>query len=319
MDEFRSKQTNPYSSQPEPPKQQVNFVTPEPQVSPPMPSLNPPEPATTMVVPTPEPTFVPVAPVPEPKPVAENFTATPEPTLVPELIPEPSTTSYSPPEPQSPPVQTMDAVAKPQKKPLPKFLIIVPVALLLLSSLSGGGWLLYSKQADRLEGQLDSAKKEISSLKSGKFGSTGGQGLSLMGAGGQGEVAGENTSADIIEDYIYSGQVVVRNNQLLMEVYVDTTVTGKIESVWANYGGNKTNLIQQTEKTTEGLSDKQEGIVQMIAIGDLADFEPGSSYMYRMSAKAKNGKIYKSGYAVLTIPQAENTQPQSTSSTGSGL
>lgn len=226
---------------------------------------------------------------------------------------------------QSVPTKTMDVVLpQPKKKTkLPKALIFVPLGLILMSAMVGGGYFLHSKEVATLQNQVDTFKQEASNIKAGKFGSTEGQGLSLLGAGSEGEVAGASTESDIVEDYIFNGQVVVRDGQLWMEVYVDTSVTGPVEALWANYGGSKANLNQQTTKTTEGLGSEEEGIVQMIAKVDLKEFEGGSSYLYRMTAKAKDGKQYKTGYAVFTVPQQQQqpgaTTPNTPSANGSPL
>ncbi len=185
---------------------------------------------------------------------------------------------------------------KPRNSNIPKVLIITSLTLLILATLAGGGWWFHSQEVEQLQTQLEETKKENSTLKSAKFGSTTGQGLSLAGS----------SSSDVIDGNVYTGQVAVSNNQLLFEMYTNTAVTGKIVAVWVNYGGNQESLVNQTDKTTEGLSGKQEGFTQMVAIASLADFEAGSSYMYRLSAQNESGKIYKSGYSIFSVPAANN-------------
>ena len=296
MDEFRTKQTNPYSSQPKPEVQQVKF-RPAPTPAAPVVGQAPPAP------PAPQP----VAP-PEPQVEAQlEFIAPPE-----AFQPEPVTMTYQTPAPHTTTSnQTMDVIAKPQKRALSKVLIIAPLVLLAIASLSGGGWWIHTKQVATLQSQVEEFKQETASLKSNKFGSTDGQGISLLGNGGnlvesEGEVAGATTDdGESKQSSAYTGQVAIRDDKLLMEIFVDTSQTGQITAVWTNYGGSEDGLGEETEKTTKDLSDKTDGIVQMLASADLADFKPGSSYMYQMSAKAKDGKVYKTGYAVFTIPQSE--------------
>jgi len=283
MDEFRAKQTNPYSRQPEPVKQTVNFNKhPEP-----------------------------VAHSPAPEPVAAQLPPAPEPAV---------TMSYQPPTPHhTTPTQTMDVVAKRRNKGIPKVLIFVPLALLTFSALSGGGYWLHQRQVAKIESQSEELKQQVASLKAGGIGSPAtGQGLSLLGGSNNsgGEVAGASDSSDVVEGNIFAGQVIVNNNRVLFEAYANTEATGKVESIWVNYGGNENNLVQQTDKTTEGLGD-EDGIIQLIAYGDLSDFEAGSSYLYRVSIKSKNGKTYKSGISVFTLPAAPEGRERS--STGSGL
>jgi hypothetical protein len=213
------------------------------------------------------------------------------------------------PAPTQTPTTPVDPTQKTSKKPIPKLLIAIPLALLIISVITGGV-VLYSRQVGSLKDQLSRSEEDVSRLKSSGIGS-GDQGLSLLGDNSEGQVAGENTEAEIIEDYVYNAQVVIRDNQLLLESYVDVDATGEIESIWINYGSGKSSLVQQTEKTTEGFAEKKEGIVQAIAYADVNLFEAGSSYMYRTSVKAKNGKIYKSGYSVFTIPGDPETQENS--------
>lgn len=307
MDEFRTKQTNPYSNPPEPPKQQVNF------------SPRPDAPVAAQTAPH----QVPVTSRPEPTPQPIQVEAEVAPAQA--SNPEPETT-FSPPETQptlqTPIVQAMDVVTPKPKRKVPKVLIFLPIGLILLSTIGGGAVVYQRKIAELSEKASKTAQQGGATIAATDSAETGGLGLSVGSIGTDeenGEVAGVDSDDAASNSLVYNGQVVLREDQLLVECYVDTFKTGQLEEVWISYGGSKTALNKDSKKTTEDLTESTEGIVQAIAFADLKDFEAGNSYMYQVNVKVKSGKVYKSGLAVFTIPKPDNKQQNQSSSTGSPL
>ncbi len=329
MDEFKRKQTNPYSAQPTTPQEpagNVPVVQPAPIPTPPQPVAQPQPARPTEEQAKPAPAATPTQQVaqnvtPEefmsdPKPGSSIFEETPNdekskemtgPKIEPTPVEIPTTSSSSP--PKEPQQSKETSIARRNSK----FTVIalVVAGFLLISSLAvGGTWYWQQNENKQLESSLEDAQAQVGDLKSRiAGGNTSGPALF-------GDSNVEGATSESFSEYIFTGDIGFKNDEVLFESFIDMNQLPPVDAVWVNWGGSPDNLDQKSTPVIEDFVQK-DGEISVVVVNVAVDkFASGSSYLYQTSVRTDDGNVYKTGYAVFTMPgerkeQSNNQQDQS--------